>query len=120
MKNIITTALFVIATAAATAQNPVVQTCYTGCVRCVDYLCSLPEWDGKNVVCKDSSQGGALSIVTAALHEKVSLVCAAYPALCDLTGFAHGRAGGWPKYFFKESSERKTTDKVRQEVCLLL
>ncbi|MBO4451023.1 MAG: acetylxylan esterase [Bacteroidaceae bacterium] len=85
---------------------------YAGCVRCVDYLCSLPEWDGKNVVCKDGSQGGALSIVTAALHEKASLVCAAYPALCDLTGFAHGRAGGWPKYFFKESPERKPTDKV--------
>ena len=85
---------------------------YAGCVRCVDFLCSLPEWDKKNVVCKDGSQGGALSIVTAALHEKASLVCAAYPALCDLTGFAHGRAGGWPKYFFKDSPERRPTDKV--------
>ena len=85
---------------------------YAGCVRCVDFLCSLPEWDGKNVVCKDGSQGGALSIVTAALHEKASLVCAAYPALCDLTGFAYGRAGGWPKYFFKDSPERRPDDKV--------
>ena len=85
---------------------------YAGCVRSVDFLCSLPEWDGKNVVCKDGSQGGALSIITAALHENATLVCAAYPALCDLTGFAHGRAGGWPKYFYKESNERKATDKL--------
>jgi cephalosporin-C deacetylase-like acetyl esterase len=85
---------------------------YAGCVRSIDFLCSLPEWDGKNIVCKDGSQGGALSIVTAALHEKVSLVCAFYPALCDLTGFAHGRAGGWPKYFFAKSPEHRPTDKV--------
>ena len=85
---------------------------YAGCVRCIDYLTSLPEWDGRNIVCKDGSQGGALSIVTAALHEKVSLVCAFYPALCDLTGFAHGRAGGWPKYFFAKSPERRPMDKV--------
>lgn len=72
---------------------------YAGCVRCVDYLCSLPEWDGEHAVCHDGSQGGALSIITAALHDKVNYVCAYYPALCDLTGFAHQRAGGWPKYF---------------------
>lgn len=99
---------------------------YAGCVRCIDYLTSLPEWDGKNVVCKDGSQGGALSIVTAALYElsgsavgsaarggsPALRVCAFYPALCDLTGFGHGRAGGWPKYFFAKSPERRPTDKV--------
>lgn len=72
---------------------------YVGCSKCVDFLCSLPEWDGNHVVCLDGSQGGALSIITAALNDKVDYVCAYYPALCDLTGFAHNRAGGWPKYF---------------------
>ena len=24
-----------------------------------------------------------------------------YPALCDVTGFLHGRAGGWPRFFDK-------------------
>ena len=72
---------------------------YAGCVRCVDYLASLPEWDGETIVTMDGSQGGALSIITAALHDKVKYVSADYPALCDLTGFANGRAGGWPKYF---------------------
>lgn len=85
---------------------------YAGCVRCVDYLCSLPEWDGKNVVTMDGSQGGALSIITAALNRNVSAVCAYYPALCDLTGFHNGRAGGWPKYFKDTKIGEAQTDAV--------
>lgn len=72
---------------------------YLGCVRCVDYLCSLPGWDGKNVVVTGGSQGGALAITTSVLNEKVTAVAAFYPALCDMTGYLHGRAGGWPHVF---------------------
>ncbi len=72
---------------------------YAGCSRCIDFLASLPDWDGENIVCLDGSQGGALSIVSAALNPKVTFICPSYPALCDLEGFAHDRAGGWPKYF---------------------
>lgn len=72
---------------------------YVGCARAVDFLCSLPEWDGKNVIVTGGSQGGALTIVTAALNEKVTLCAPFYPALCDLSGFLHHRAGGWPKFF---------------------
>ena len=72
---------------------------YVGCARAVDYLCSLPDWDGKNVIVTGGSQGGALSIITSALNEKVTMCAPFYPALCDLTGFLHQRAGGWPKFF---------------------
>lgn len=72
---------------------------YVGCARAVDFLCSLPEWDGKNVIVTGGSQGGALTIITAALNEKVTFCAPFYPALCDLTGFLHHRAGGWPKFF---------------------
>lgn len=72
---------------------------YVGCARAVDFLCSLPEWDGRNVIVTGGSQGGALTIVTAALNEKVTFCAPFYPALCDLTGFLHHRAGGWPKFF---------------------
>ena len=40
---------------------------YAACVRAIDYLTSLPEWDGKNVFVQGGSQGGALSLITAAL-----------------------------------------------------
>ncbi len=72
---------------------------YVGCVRAIDFLCSLPQWDGRNVIVTGGSQGGALTIVTAALSDKVTLCAPFYPALCDLTGFLHQRAGGWPKFF---------------------
>ena len=72
---------------------------YVGCARAVDFLCSLPEWDGRNVIVTGGSQGGALTIITAALNDRVTLCAPFYPALCDLTGFLHHRAGGWPKFF---------------------
>ena len=72
---------------------------YVGCARAVDFLCSLPDWDGRNVIVTGGSQGGALTIITSALNEKVTLCAPFYPALCDLIGFLHHRAGGWPKFF---------------------
>jgi len=69
---------------------------YLGCVRSIDYLCSLPEFDGENVVVTGGSQGGALAIVTAALDKRVKALASFYPALSDMTGYLHGRAGGWP------------------------
>lgn len=78
---------------------------YAGCARCIDYLCSLADWDGRNVGVTGGSQGGALTIVTAALNPKVTFCAPFYPALCDLLGFKNGRAGGWPKYF-QEGDEK--------------
>ncbi len=40
---------------------------YLACVRSIDFLTSLPEWDEKNVVVQGGSQGGALALVTAGL-----------------------------------------------------
>jgi len=69
---------------------------YLGCVKAIDYLCSLPEFDGRNVAVTGGSQGGALAIVTAALHPKVKCLVSFYPALSDIKGYLHNRAGGWP------------------------
>lgn len=72
---------------------------YLGCVRANDFLTSLPQFDGQNLAVTGGSQGGALSIVTAALDPRVKGLGAFYPALCDVTGYLHGRAGGWPHLF---------------------
>jgi cephalosporin-C deacetylase-like acetyl esterase len=65
----------------------------------MDFLCSLPQWDGVNAAASGGSQGGALAIVTAGLDPRVKFLSAFYPALCDMTGYLYGRAGGWPNYF---------------------
>ncbi|WP_247234995.1 acetylxylan esterase [Telluribacter sp. SYSU D00476] len=72
---------------------------YLGCVRANDFLVSLPQYDGSNLAVTGGSQGGALSIVTAGLDERVKWLGAFYPALSDVTGYLNGRAGGWPHYF---------------------
>jgi cephalosporin-C deacetylase-like acetyl esterase len=82
---------------------------YTGCIRAIDFLTSLPEFDGKNVVVTGGSQGGALSIVTAGLDKRVTCLSAFYPALSDMTGYLHGRAGGWPHLL--NASNQATTNK---------
>lgn len=76
---------------------------YMGCVRANDFLVSLPQFDGKNLAVTGGSQGGALSIVTAALDSRVKWLGAFYPAISDVTGYLNGRAGGWPHYFDKNS-----------------
>ena len=72
---------------------------YLGCVRAVDFIFSLPQFDGETLAVTGGSQGGALSIITASLDSRVKWLAAYYPALCDLTGYLHGRAGGWPHMF---------------------
>lgn len=88
---------------------------YMGCVRANDFLTSLPQYDGANLAVTGGSQGGALSIITAALDSRVKWLGAFYPAICDVTGYLKGRAGGWPHYFdkwnraFNETKEKLTT-----------
>jgi hypothetical protein len=72
---------------------------YLGCLRANDFLVSLPQYDGSNLGVTGGSQGGALSITTAALDKRVKFLAAFYPALADVTGYLQGRAGGWPHLF---------------------
>lgn len=74
---------------------------YLGCVRAIDFITGLSQFDGSNLGVMGGSQGGALSIVTAALDSRVKYLAAYYPALADVTGYLKGRAGGWPHLFDK-------------------
>ncbi|MBD0293995.1 MAG: acetylxylan esterase [Flavisolibacter sp.] len=86
---------------------------YLGCVRANDFLVSLPQFDGTHLGVMGGSQGGALSIITAALDTRVKYLAAFYPALSDVTGYLHGRAGGWPHYFDRyNASANDKKDKI--------
>ncbi len=87
---------------------------YLGCVRSVDFIESLDCFDGENIGVVGGSQGGALSIVTAGLDDRIDYIAVMAPALCDLTGFLYGRAGGWPQMFkddFTNKPEKIETSK---------
>lgn len=78
---------------------------YLACVRAIDFLTTLPEWDGRNIAVQGGSQGGALAIVTAGLDKRVTACVANHPALSDMAGYKAGRAGGYPHFFRVEGMD---------------
>ena len=71
-----------------------------GVLRAVGFICSLPQYNGKALGVTGSSQGGALSVITAALDPRVTFFAAVHPALCDHEAYIKKRACGWPHYFY--------------------
>ena len=86
---------------------------FLGCVRANDFLVSLPQFDGTNLAVTGGSQGGALSIVTAALDSRVKWTAPTYPAMSDMVGYLKGRAGGWPHIFDKNNPHHNTEAKIK-------
>ncbi len=77
---------------------------FTGCVRSIDFIYTLPSFNGK-LATFGGSQGGGLSIITAGLDDRVNGLVSYYPAMCDMAGYGAGRAGGWP-HTFKDEARR--------------
>lgn len=82
-----------------------------GCLRAVDFIYSLQAFDGERLLVYGGSQGGALTMMTAALDDRVKAIAVAYPALCDLQGYLNGRAGGWPHFY--RDARKYHPDEVR-------
>lgn len=80
---------------------------YLSCLRCIDLLTSLPEWDGKNVIVQGGSQGGALAMITAGLDKRVTACVVNHPALSDMAGYMAGRTGGYPHFFRTRGMDTK-------------
>ncbi|HEY8562511.1 MAG TPA: acetylxylan esterase [Pyrinomonadaceae bacterium] len=78
-----------------------------GCLRANDFIASLPQFDGKNLAVMGGSQGGALSVQTAALDPRVKALAVWIPAMADMTGYVFGRAGGWSHAFRDETNRTK-------------
>lgn len=90
---------------------------YLACVRAIDYLTSLDEWDGKNVIVQGGSQGGALALITAGLDSRVTLCVANHPALSDMAGYKAGRADGYPHLFTKLNNYHTDTQEKLQTMA---
>ncbi|MEP7213338.1 MAG: acetylxylan esterase [Acidobacteriota bacterium] len=90
-----------------------------GALRSNDFLSTLPQFDGKNLAVMGGSQGGALSVMTAALDPRVKGLAVWVPAMSDQTGYLFGRAGGWPhalKTMHNRSKEKVETSKYYDTV----
>ncbi len=77
---------------------------FIGAVRAVDFICNLPQYNGQQLGVTGSSQGGALSVATAALDHRVTFFAAIHPALCDHAAALKKEACGWPCYFYYDKN----------------
>lgn len=93
-------------------ENYYMKRVYLGCVRSIDLLTSLAEWDGKNVIVQGGSQGGALALITTGLDKRVTACVANHPALSDMAGYKAGRAGGYP-HLFNNTVDMDTPAKMK-------
>ncbi len=66
---------------------------YYRLIRAMDFLTAQPEWDGKVLIARGSSQGGGQSLVAAGIDPRVTALIANVPAMCDHTGVING----WPR-----------------------
>jgi len=80
-------------------------------LRSLEYMKSLPEWDGKNIIVAGGSQGGAQSLVAAALDPDVTVCVAWVPAMNDQFGQSNQRNGSWP-YVLKMEKGQYVNPKI--------
>ncbi|MBC8106923.1 MAG: acetylxylan esterase [Anaerolineae bacterium] len=85
---------------------------YLSCYRGAEYLASRDDWDRRTLVVMGASQGGQQSLVTAAIHPKITACLSLVPAGCDQLGPARGRAPGFPMWFNR--TDGKDAAKVRE------
>ena len=75
-------------------------------LRALDYVKSLPEWDGKTLIVSGGSQGGIQVLVACALDHDITLAKAKVPALSDHFALKFNRRPGWPQIFEKIPAEK--------------
>lgn len=71
-----------------------------GCIRALDYIEQYTPWNGRELGVSGSSQGGFLTLATAALDPRITYYAPVHAALCDHTNSLRGAACGWPHYFY--------------------
>ncbi len=87
---------------------------YLACVRAVDYLTTLPEWDGRHVAVQGGSQGGALALILAGLDKRITACVANHPALSDMAAYSEpGRTGGYPHFGRKYQGVELTQEVIK-------
>lgn len=87
---------------------------YLRLIRSLEFVKSLPEWDGKILAVTGSSQGGGQALAAAGLDPDVNICCAYVPALCYHSGHLDGEFGGWPG--FLRDRETSTPERIKQAV----
>jgi cephalosporin-C deacetylase len=84
-------------------------------VRAIDFVTTLPEWDGKTIILYGTSQGGGQAYAGAGLDPRVTFFVAGVSAMADIAGgsLIPNRPGGWP---WRYLSDNITSLEQRQRI----
>lgn len=82
-------------------------------IRSLEYIKSRPEWDGRILVVRGGSQGGAQALVAAGLDPQVTCCVAYVPALCFQTGVLDGQNSGWPRFIIMKNGQPENPNVVK-------
>lgn len=72
---------------------------YMRLMRALEYVKSLPEWDGKHLIVIGGSQGGAQVLAACGLDKDITFARCGVPAMCDHSGCLGNRRSGWPALY---------------------
>lgn len=92
---------------------------YLRLVRALDYLVTLPQWDGERVAVYGESQGGAQTAALAGMDSRVTACVLRVPAFIDIAGRFMGRKGSWPGTYGRQAKERADVLSYYDGACLL-
>jgi cephalosporin-C deacetylase-like acetyl esterase len=92
---------------------------YLRLVRALDYLVTLPQWDGKRVAIYGESQGGAQTAFLAGIDPRVTAAVLRVPAFVDVAGPLDGRRGSWPQTYGYKAKELEDSIPYYDGACLL-
>ena len=90
---------------------------YMRVMRSLDYVKSLPEWDGKHLIVCGGSQGGAQVFAACALDKDVSYAVASVPAMSDHSGCLAKRDSGWPRLYKATKDGKPDNEAVAKAVA---
>jgi cephalosporin-C deacetylase len=88
---------------------------FMDCLRAVQWLMDRPEVDARRVAVEGTSQGGVLSLATAALESRVAACSAGVPFLCDFpSGVRLASRGGMAQLRDRFEAQTPDGEKVRR------
>lgn len=64
--------------------------------RTIDYIVKDPAWDGKHIIVRGGSQGGAQGAFIASIDPRITAAALTVPAMIDQGGKLQGRRSTWP------------------------
>ena len=85
---------------------------YLRIFRSLEFVRTLPEWNGKDLIVVGGSQGGAQTLVAAGMDPHVTLAHSWVPAICNLNNFDKRRPSSWPWPFCGTEPGKEDWEKV--------